>query len=582
MTKTEVLTWKIGGVAGAGQQVAGLIFAKACSRGGLFTFDSSEYPSRIRGGLVTYRLSVSNKPVTAIYQSTQLLIALTQEAFDYCQPDVVSGGVILYDSDTFKPGRKGFDGIKAYPLPLKKLGDEAGIPPLAANMLAIGATVALLKYDLAIVRQTIAEVFRDKGSEVVVMNQKAVQAGFDYARKNLEPGKFPFTLSPVKNRPADKILVTASDMVALGAISAGCKFLASYPMTPASPILHDLINWAEKSGMFVIQPEDEISAIHMAIGAAYAGVRSMTATSGGGFALMTEGLALAAMTETPLVIVEGQRPGPATGLPTWTAQGDLAYLTKAGHGEFIRVILAPGDAAEAYELTGQAFNLAEKYQIPVFILLDKYILEGHQSIAVPANNFKIERGEILTGKDLAGIKEYKRYLNTKTGVSPRAIPGCRGGIHLANSDEHDEFGYSIEGFSAKVVAEQAEKRFRKLSRLLAELPKPKLFGPKKARLTLLGWGSTKGPVLEAMKELPQVNYLHITAPWPMSESTMKKALQGQRRIVAIENNFTGQFAEILRGQTGIKVTDRISKYNGAQFYPDEIVAQVKRLITSKG
>ncbi len=581
MKNNSVLTWKIGGVAGGGQQVAGLIFAKACTRGGLYTFDSSEYPSLIRGGLVTYRLSISEKPVTAIYQSTQLLIALTQAAYQYCIKGMIRGGAILYDSDKFTVGKTKINHVKTYPLPLKKLVAEADIKPVAANMIAIGASIALLGYDLDIVKTTITEIFQKKGQSVVLMNIKAVEHGYYYASANFDVDKFPYKISVKSKSQTKKILVTANDTISLGAIAAGCQYFVAYPMTPASSILHNLAAWAEKTNMLVVQPEDEISGIHMAIGAAYAGVRSMTATSGGGFALMNEGLAMSGITETPLVLVEAIRPGPATGLPTWTGQGDLAYVVNAGHGEFIRVVLAPGDAQEAFELTGLAFNLAEKYQIPVIILVDKHISEGHQSIEPIRNNLTIERGRLLTQAELLKIKKYKRYIQTKSGISPRSIPGQRNGIHITNSDEHDEYGFSIEGFSPLEAEKQMEKRLSKLDSIMSELPKPRLYGSAKAKLTLIGWGSTKGPVLAALNNLPQVNYLHVTAPWPLSEKLMLSALKGVKRLVAIENTATSQFARLLRAQTGVKATDNILKYNGSHFFPEEIINRVSALLKNK-
>jgi len=576
--ENKVFTWKIGGEAGGGQQVAGLIFTKACARGGLYTSDSSEYPSRIRGGLVTYRVSISQEPVTSIYQKNQLLIALTKDAFDYCLPDMSEDCVILYNSDEFEIKLTEAKGKKVYPLPLSKLAKEAGIKPIAANIIITGACTALLDYDLEILNKVVSDVFADKGEEIVKMNIIAAKFGYDYAKKNLKPDKFPYSLKP-QNKKQDSIVATANDTVALGAIAAGCKFFVAYPMTPASSILHNLAGWAEKTGMVVKHPEDEISAIHMAIGAGYAGVRSMTATSGGGFALMNEGLALAGITETPVVIVESQRPGPATGVPTWQEQGDLAYIVHAGHGEFIRVVLTPGDPEEAFYLTTQAFNLAEKWQIPVFILLDKYISEGHQSIAEPdMSKFEIDRGEILTEKDLAKMKEYKRYLATKSGVSPRAIPGQPSGVHIANSDDHDEFGFSIEGFTPQTRNLMVEKRAAKLPGVLKDLPEPVLFGPPSAKLTLIGWGSVKGPVLEALKYLKDVNYLHMPASWPLSEEAMREKVKNVKKLVSIENNQTGQFANLLRQATGIEVDERLTKYNTAQFFPEEVVESVNKLL----
>jgi 2-oxoglutarate ferredoxin oxidoreductase subunit alpha len=575
--KTRVFTWKIGGIAGGGQQVAGLIFTKACVRGGLYTFDSSEYPSRIRGGLVTYRVSIAEDPVWAIYRDTQLLIALNREAFDYCLPDMTPDGVILYDSDKFQIDPGEVKGIKIYPLPLDKLAKEAGVKSLASNIIITGAATALLDYDLELLNEVIRDTFADKGEAVVNMNITAVKFGYDYAKKNLEVDNFPYNLK-VKAKNDGSVIVTANDTACLGAVAAGCKFLAAYPMTPASSILHNLAAWEMKTGMVVKHAEDEISAVHMAIGAAFAGVRSLTATSGGGFALMTEALSLAGITEVPLVIAEAQRPGPATGLPTWTEQADLSFVAHAGHGEFIRVILAPGDPQEAFDLTVQAFNLAEKWQVPVFVLLDKYNAEGHQSIAEPMTDLiKIDRGELMADEQLAQMENFKRYQYAENGVSPRSVPGQKGGAYLCNSDEHDESGFTIEGFTPEARKKMQEKRMAKLPGILKELPRPELFGPKNAKLTLLGWGSIKGPVLEALKSLPAVNYLHVSAPWPLDAKVMAKALTGAKKLVAIENNFKGQLADAIQELCGIKISQRLNKYDGAQFFPEEIVKLVKKI-----
>jgi 2-oxoglutarate ferredoxin oxidoreductase subunit alpha len=574
-SKNNIFTWKIGGIAGGGQQVAGLIFTKACVRGGLYTFDSSEYPSRIRGGLVTYRVSISDQPVWAIYQKTQLLIALNREAFDYCLPDITTDGVILYDSDKFeiKPGET--KGIKTYPMPLEKLAQAAKIKPIAGNIMITGACAALLDYDLEILEEVIKISFVDKGEEVVAMNLTASKFGYEYAKKNFDVKGFPYKLKPIKKND-NSVIVTSNDTLSLGAVACGCKFLAAYPMTPASSIMHNLAAWADKAGMIVKHAEDEISAMHMAIGGGYAGVRSMTCTSGGGFALMVEALALAGITETPVVIAEAQRPGPATGLPTWTEQGDLDFLRHAGHGEFIRVILAPGDPQEAFDLTALAFNLAEKWQIPVFILVDKYIAEGHQSIAEPKiDKIKIDRGQMLSDEQLTKIKDYQRYVLSKSGVSPRSIPGQPGGVHICNSDEHDEHGYSIEGFTNQIRKKMVDKRAAKLAGIIKELPEPKIYGPKSAAVTLAGWGSIKGPVLEALKVLPKVNYLHFAAPWPLTKEQLAKPLARVKKLVVIENNQTGQFANILE-LLGIKIKQRLNKYDGAQFFPEEIIELIKK------
>lgn len=572
----KIFTFKIGGEAGQGQQVAGTIFAKACARGGLYTFNYSEYPSRIRGGQVAHQVSIAATHLTASWQEVNLLIALTRETIDLHVKELSKDAVILYDSDKIKVDD--IKKFKCYPMPLANMAKQANVKPLAQNMIALGVLTGLLGYRLEALIDVINSMFADKGQEVADMNIKAANFGHEYAIKNFAVDKFHYKLS-YKKEVKGQILATANDTVALGAVAAGCNFFAGYPMTPATTIMHNLANWAQETGIVVKHAEDEIAAIHMALGASWAGARAMTATSGGGFALMNEGLSLAGMTETPVVIAESQRPGPATGLPTWTEQSDLLYIVNSGHGEFIRVVLAPGDAQEAFYLTSLAFNLAEKYQIPVFILLDKYISEATELIdALDINKIKIERGQILTEADLAKTGNYLRYKVTKSGISPRSLPGQAGGLSLINSDEHNEYGFSIEGFQSDIRIQQQNKRWAKLPALMKELPAPKLFGPKKAKLTLLGWGSTKGPVLEALKQLPKVNYVHVSAPYPLSDKKLLPVLKGAKKIVVIENNMLGQLAGLLKQQTSVKIYKQINKYEGRQFWPEEIVEKVKKLI----
>jgi 2-oxoglutarate ferredoxin oxidoreductase subunit alpha len=575
----EIFTFKIGGEAGQGQQVAGLILFRAFSRSGYFSFDYSEYPSRIRGGLVTYQASASSSPVFAVYDTIDAVAALNKETLEIHLEKLAKGAVIFYDSDKIKLEKK-ISGAILVPIPCRTLNKEIGAKFGAENMIAAGAVAGLVNLDLKILSEAAKEIFSAK-KETMEANLKAICRGYEIGRKISFSRKFP----PRRVKAWSNLSLTSNEAVALGAVASGCRFYSAYPMTPASSVLHNLAEWSEGAGMVVKHAEDEISAVLMAIGASYAGVRAMTGTSGGGFALMAEALSLSGMTEIPLVIFESQRPAPATGLPTWTEQGDLRFLANAGHGDFIRAILAPADAEEAFCMTSQAFNLAEKYQIPVFVLLDKYLSEGRQTVPdFDIKKIKIERGEILTEKDLAKIKKYRRYLLTANGVSPRSLPGEAGGIYIANSDEHDEFGYSIEGFNNEMRKKQMEKRLRKLNGVLKELPKPKIFGPEKAKITLVGWGSIKGPVLEALPHLANVNYVHFPAPFPLfplrgisrgeTKSEAKKMLGRAKEVVCVENNATGQFAEIL-GQHGIKVASKINKYDGRPFFPEEIVDRVK-------
>ncbi len=566
----EIFTFKIGGEAGQGQQVAGLILVKAFLRSGYFSFDYSEYPSRIRGGLVTYQATISDKFISAVYDTIDAVAALSEETMEVHLEKLGKDAVIFYDSDKIKLKEKR-SGVNFAPIPCKILSKEIGVNFAVENMIALGAVAGLVDLDLKILSDTVKETFLNK-KETVDANLKAVCRGYEFGRKIYFPKKFPSR----SQKSASQLLVTSNEAVALGAVASGCRFYSAYPMTPASSVLHNLADWSESAGMVVKHAEDEISAVLMAIGASYAGVRAMTGTSGGGFALMAESLSLAGITEIPLVIFESQRPAPATGLPTWTEQGDLRFLANAGHGDFTRVILAPSGAEEAFYMTSLAFNLADKYQIPVFVLLDKYLSEGRQTVPdFDLKKIKIEKGKILTEKDLKKIREYKRYFLTADGVSPRSLPGEAGGIYLANSDEHDESGYSIEGFSGEMRKRQTEKRLKKTEGVLKELPKPQVFGPAKAKITLVGWGSVKGPVLEALPHLAGVNYVHFPAPFPLLKNEAEKALRSAKKIVCVENNATGQFAEILE-QRGIKISSKINKYDGRPFFPEEIVDCVQK------
>jgi 2-oxoglutarate ferredoxin oxidoreductase subunit alpha len=381
------------------------------------------------------------------------------------------------------------------------------------------------------------------------------------------------------------MVIAGNEAMALGALAAGLKFAAIYPMTPISSILTSLAAWEKETDIVLRQPEDEIAGINMAIGASFAGVRSLVATSGGGFALMNEALSLAGITETPVVVIFGQRSGPATGLPTCTGQEDLLYALNAAHGEYPRILLAPGDAQECFYLTAQAFNLADIYQTPVVILVDKLVCEAHQTV-VPFNfeEVKIDRGKIVVVPTTvkAETEIFPRYQLTADGISPRIFPG-QGKIVKGNSDEHNEFGFSDETGENRV--RQMEKRQQKLAQLDKALPSPALYGPEEADLTLVGWGSVKGPILEAMSNfnLPaggqrpnkKVNFLHLNWLRPFPAQAVKESLSKAKRLLLVENNYQGQLGDWIRLQTGIEIKEKFLKYNGHQFYPEEIADKIK-------
>lgn len=554
--------------------VTGLIFSKTATRSGYHIFDYTEYPSLIRGGHNTYQVTVGKDEVGASPNQVDLLIALNQRASELHAKELTANSGIIFDNKEF--ALKGLilrRAKKLYPVPLMLLAKKAGGTELMRNTVALGAALALLGGDLAVLKGVIKDIFADKKEEIVKVNLKAASLGFDYAKDSFQPWGKVLT----KRKTEKKLVLTGNEAVSLGAIAGGLKFFAAYPMTPASSILHILAAKAKEYGLVVKHAEDEISVINLAIGAALAGARSMVATSGGGFSLMTEGLGLAGITETGVVIVNAQRPGPATGVPTWTEQGDLRFMLHAAQGEFPRIVLAPGDVTEAFYLTTQALNLAEKYQTPVIILIDKFLSESHQSVLpFEAGKIKIERGKLITGK-----KNYRRYQWSADGVSPRTLPGEEESLSLVNSYEHDQFGYATEegGMRIKMV----EKRAQKLKTALADLPEPQLYGPEEARITLVGWGSTKGPIREAIKSLGQkfkVNHLHLNWLLPLPNEAISQTLNQAPKTLIIENNHDAQLAGWLREQTGVEIKNKLLKYDGRPFYPEEIVKKVKDLYES--
>jgi 2-oxoglutarate ferredoxin oxidoreductase subunit alpha len=373
--------------------------------------------------------------------------------------------------------------------------------------------------------------------------------------------------------------VNGNEALALGALAGGCKFIAGYPMTPTTPIMEYLADKSQHYDVVAVHVEDEIAAINMAVGAGYAGVRAMVATSGGGFCLMVEGLALAGMTETPVVVVLGQRPGPATGLPTRTEQGELWFALHAGHGEFPRAVLAPATAEEAFYAMIKAFNLAEKYQTPTILLTDHHLASSYTTVKrFDLDQVKIDRGELLSDEELNGSHDYKRHIVTNLGISPRALPGQGKALVITDSDEHDEAGHIIE--DAETRNRQNLKRLRKLDGLKAEINNPKFHESQNTGFTLIGWGSTYGAIREAAEILKEdsiaVNALHFSEIWPFPTEAVSSVLNNSAQSIVIENNATAQMAQLIRRETGHKVSGSILKFDGRPFSPGEIVARLKK------
>jgi len=571
------LSIKIGAQAGQGAMVTGRSLAKCFTRGGLNVVAYPEYPSIIRGGHNTYQVVVSDKPVHSPVQQSDIIVALNKDAVFYHREFVSQGGAIIYDSSIdaqkFKPRKD----ILLFPLPISELLAKAGGIPKMANTVALGAALALADYPFDFIEHVMRDEFSRKGDEVVKQNVAVAKAGYDYAKGNFKG--FKKSIKPASDKR--KIFIEGNEAIGLGAVKAGMKFYVAYPMTPASTILHYLIENERKFNIVVKQTEDEIAAMNYAVGANFAGVRAMTGTSGGGFSLMVEAMGMAAESETPVVVTLVSRPGPGTCMPTWTEQAELRFAIHASQGEFLRVVLAPGDVDECFYLAAQAFNLADKYQIPVIILSDKFLGESTFSTErFDESKVRIERGKIAKGlPELAPNTRFRRYALTADGVSPRALPGEQNGMHVSSSYEHDETGFSSEDFSMRKA--QADKRAKKMDALIREIPGPALYGPKAADVTLVAWGSQKLPCLDALEILAgkgvKANLLHFSYVFPVNVKETQKALSKCRKTVLIENNSTGQLGGLLKQYADVGFDFHMLKYDGRQFFPEQIADEVGKL-----
>jgi 2-oxoglutarate ferredoxin oxidoreductase subunit alpha len=561
----------VGGEAGQGVQAVGHILAKSLARGGFHVFADQDYESRVRGGHNFFRVRASDGEVAALSEALDVLIALNEESIDLHQKELADKGVAIFDGDKIK--RAGEGGMLA--APLERLAQEKTKNKVMANTVALGVAVSVLGYDLDILTNVVREHFGT--GNMAEGNIAAATAGHEYARANFKPD-FSQRLRPLGD--AKRMLLTGNEALALGALAAGCNFMAAYPMTPATSIMEYIAGKAQELDVVVVQPEDEISAINMIIGAAFAGARAMTATSGGGFCLMVEGLGLAGMTETPIVVVEGQRAGPAIGLPTRTEQGDLEFMLHASHGEFPRAVLAPGTVEDAFWLTVKAFNLADRYQLPVIVLTDQHLASSYATVdEFDLSRVVIDRGQLVA--EAASMNGYKRHRITDSGISPRALPLDSTALVVTDSDEHDEEGHMIEDAGKRTA--MMLKRLRKLDGLRGEIGRPRTYGADKAEVTLIGWGSTYGALREAIdlatRDGLKAKLVHLSEIWPFPAEAMAQELQQCERSFVVENNATGQMAHLIRAQTGHQVTGRILKFDGRPFSPDHILGQLKKEVS---
>lgn len=567
-------TWKVGGEAGTGIKNSALILAKAFIRGGYWVHANVEYPSIVRGGNNTLEVRMSLRPVRSLTGKVNLLAALDARTVHMWGHEIIRGGALIidrahadineYESDL--RARK----IDIFDVPVQRLLDEQHLPPIMRNSVVLGAICGIVCYDLALLELGMEEVYRDKGDEVVHANKRAAMAGFEYVESNFKDA---FVCQP-HAKPARRILLDGNEAVLLGAFKSGLSWYSGYPMTPTSSLLHFGAGLSRGMGLVTYQSEDEISAVQMAIGASYAGARAMTGTSGGGFSLMTESLGLAAMTETPLTVLLGMRPGPATGLPTRTGQGDLRFAMHASQDEPPRIVLAPGDPAEALELAFHALDIADRYQLLVVLLADKYLLENfwtHEPIEHA--HLKPTRGKVLTAAQAAALKSYERFAVTKDGVSPLVLPGTRGlaSIWRVSADEHNPAGFITENRANRIA--MVEKRRRKVDtayrEVLRKLQPVTTFGNPKAKRAVVSFGSNRGVLLDALDELSgsrsakadwKVVLIRCIMPFPSAE--LARALRGVRTIRVVEGNDSGLLEGIVREETGITADDHLRFYDG--------------------
>ena len=571
------LTIAIGGAAGQGIATPGNMLARIFARRGLHLYSYNAHQSIIRGGHILLMLRIGEEEVLSHGDRMDVLVCLNQDTMDRHLRHMGQGSCVIYNSDDIEPGEPR-PGAQLCPMPVKQLSNESK-NKVIQNTLSLGVMMSLLGLDFAVLQDALKQLLGKKGDQVVGENVVVARAGYDYAASHFEP--FPKPL-PQGAKPLGTW--AGNDAIAIGGAAAGVKFYAAYPMSPASGVLHWMAQNGRSLGIMVRQVEDEIGVANMTIGAAHTGVRAMCATSGGGFALMTEAIGSAAMMEIPAVFINVMRAGPSTGVPTKTEQGDLRQMLGASQGDFERFIVAPKNALDAFNSMPELFNLVDRAQCPGILLSDLLISEGTFSFDPDAVNLhpEIDRGALILDPSPNG--DYHRYADTTTGVSPRVPPGHEGFVHTVATDEHDEAGVLIsDEFTNPLIRRQmVEKRARKFETVAADIEPPQLEGPKAADVTLVGFGSTYGVIKEAIAQLAdegvKANQLAIKWIVPFHTDAVTKALVKAKRIVVVENNFTGQFAQYMRGETGITAHAHIRKYDGEPLSPHHVTAGVREIL----
>ena len=569
---------RIGGPAGFGIKAAGQSLARVFAEAGFHCFDLTEYPSLIKGGHNTYHLRVSEREIHSHVMPTDILVALDTSTIGLHVGELTSNAAVIYDpADGEIPEGVLGEEVCAVAVPLTQIVRDAGGIKIMRNVAALGATLGHMEYPLDGLVASIRSQFAHKSPEIAEMNIAVATAGYEHAAA--VKCDFPYRLDPPQSKP-DQIMTDGNESVGLGALAAGVGLYCAYPMTPATSVLHFMAKHGESRGVVVKHTEDEIAAMNMVVGGAFGGTRSMCATAGGGFSLMVEAFGFAGVSESACVVGLFTRPGPATGMPTWTEQSDLRFAIHASQGEFPRVVLAPGDQTQAFELTWKAFNLADQLQTPVIVLGDSYLSDNRKtSPAFDTAAVTIERGDLI---DEGSVEDYLRYKVTDSGVSERVLPGVRGATQLVNSYEHDEFGYGAQGESAQVREEQNLKRFRKEELARTLVPPPLRFGAAQADVTVVCFGTTIMPVREAIdwltREGASVAAVQVVTVWPFPAAELTELLATGGHLLVVEGNATGQLEGLLREQCLIQPDSHLRRFDGRPISPELVYQKIKAIM----
>jgi 2-oxoglutarate ferredoxin oxidoreductase subunit alpha len=563
MNKKENYSIVLAGEAGQGIQSIESVLARVFKLSGYNVFACKEYMSRVRGGINTTTIRVSSAGVRAYAEKIDVLLCLAKASVTRLIDRITPETVIIGEEENIET--ENISKNLVLKIPISKMAEELG-NKIFANVITAGVIASFFGCEKEVLISEIKRMFLKKGDDIVAKNIAALEKGYAIGIELANKNALNFNLNK-NNEVKNDMLVSGAYILSLGFVSGGCNFISAYPMSPATEVMTFMAKNAEKFGIAVEQAEDEISAINMAIGAFYTGAKALASTSGGGFALMEEGVSLAAMTETPLVIHLAQRPGPATGLPTRTEQADLNLALYSGHGEFPRIILSPGTLEDLFLMGQKVFYLADKYQVTVFVLTDQYIMDAYYNIKALDINENKDNFFVKTEKD------YKRYKLTPDGFSPRGIPGFGEGLVRADSDEHDEDGRITEDLNLRI--QMVDKRLKKMEMIKQEVFEPELIGNSDYKTLVIGWGSTCLPIKEAMSVINNKDaaFLYFKQVYPLHPKA-KEYLKKANKLVIVENNATAQFAKLIQLETGIEIPNKILKYNGMPFSVEELISKL--------